>query len=884
MQPEMKFIEELKKPIHSVKPAFFKRKLKADEEIAVDGIYLCVDFPDEENLLDTAFDDFNIFLDVYEIKGNRYPIKIKKGKTPCFEAYMIDVRENECVVTASDTEGIRRALVYIEDEFNRREGPFLPKGKIERKPVISDRITRNFFAPTKRPPKNGDELFDDIDYYPDEYLNRLAHDGTNGLWIYTEFKELIKSDIITEYGEGSEIRLSKLSNVVKKCKKYGVKVFVFALEPYSLDKSLYEKYPDLLGGDLGLGHYAFCTNSERGEQYCIESMQRLFEAVPDLGGAIVCTTGERLTSCASWNVTDICPNCSKYTKGEVLAHTTDLLKEGIRRAGSDGEMISYTYNHRSWAFEDIEDYIEHTPSDIAVLEVFEDGGIEEQLGKKRIAFDYWLSYTGPSEMFKTAARAARKNGNRMFAKMQVCCSHELATVPYIPVPGILFDKYKAAGELGVSGVMQCWYFGNYPSLMSKAAGELAFETEFDDKNEFLKKLAGIYYGGSSAEEATKAWSFFEEGYKNYPINVTFSYYGPMHDGVVWELYLKPVNRPLPRTWMLLDAPIGDRIGECLQKGHTIEEARILIERIIENWEKGLEFLPENTPKEQKSVAEALLVLFKSGRNILEFYYLRAELGYMRGDLKAILERMKQIVNDEIQNSTEMISLCENDNRIGYHSESEGFKFFPGKLRYRIDCLKNLLSSEFTEVSERIEKGLVPLEYYLGDEKNGYKMTCGDIKDAKWEFLNDDESRFRVAYDDEKIYLELKTEKDFRFCVNFEYNILWPGTEIAIYKNGMELTRDSKSHQSMFGEKIDEFFSYHDLKIFDDNGHYLLTIDRNGMGWTKNVPFKMYVGLMHKQYYAIMTGVRDAIWKEDHENISGLGRGCYKTKEFGWLIP
>ena len=31
----------------------------------------------------------------------------------------------------------------------------------------------------------------------------------------------------------------------------------------------------------------------------------------------------------------------------------------------------------------------------------------------------------------------------------------------------------------------------------------------------------------------------------------------------------------------------------------------------------------------------------------------------------------------------MIPLCENDNRLGYHSEAEGFKFFPEKLNDRM---------------------------------------------------------------------------------------------------------------------------------------------------------------------------------------------------------
>ena len=80
----------------------------------------------------------------------------------------------------------------------------------------------------------------------------------------------------------------------------------------------------------------------------------------------------------------------------------------------------------------------------------------------------------------------------MFAKMQVCCSHEIASVPYIPTPGIIFKKFAAAHALGVTGVMECWYFGNYPSLMSKAAGELAFENDFSDEqlqNTFEESVA-----------------------------------------------------------------------------------------------------------------------------------------------------------------------------------------------------------------------------------------------------------------------------------------------------------------------------------------------------------------------------------------------------------
>lgn len=58
---------------------------------------------------------------------------------------------------------------------------FLPIGALERQPWLRNSISRCFFAPIKRPPLNRDELTD-VDYYPDAYLDRLAHEGVNGLW------------------------------------------------------------------------------------------------------------------------------------------------------------------------------------------------------------------------------------------------------------------------------------------------------------------------------------------------------------------------------------------------------------------------------------------------------------------------------------------------------------------------------------------------------------------------------------------------------------------------------------------------------------------------------------------------------------------------------
>ncbi len=469
-QPEREFINLLKEPVHAYCPPSFGKGSIEEGEIDAHGMYLCGDFPDPEGVLETAYQDFSRFLSVYKIEGRAFPVRLVKGETRCFEAYTVDIAADGITLSAADTEGIRRGLIYIEDLISRREDAFLLPGKTERWPHIRARITRGFFSPTNRPPKFGDELSDDIDYYPDEYLNRLAHDGTNGLWIYTSFKAILPPRLIKEYGEGYEARLEKLRRVIRSCARYGVKVYVFAIEPQAFPEwEMLNKYPQVWGNTTWDDKKCFCTDTEFGRQYCIDSTKDMCTLLPGLGGFISITMGERSTCCSSGMAESgkiDCPRCKHKGIGEVLSQGVDSLMEGIRQSGKDVSFLSWTYGHREWKAEDIEEYVRTAPSDVCLMQNFDDMGVIDQLGKKRVGVDYWLSYAGPSDLFRKTAEAAKKYGKIMYAKTQVCSSHEVATVPYIPTPGLIFDKWKGMHELGVTGVMECWYFGNYPSLMA----------------------------------------------------------------------------------------------------------------------------------------------------------------------------------------------------------------------------------------------------------------------------------------------------------------------------------------------------------------------------------------------------------------------------------
>lgn len=878
-QPEKLFIEELKKPVHTEKPSNFDKRNVKEGEVCAKGIYLVKEYDDE--LLETCYNDFENFCRVYEIAGDRYPIITQKGITSVYEEYKIVTDENKTVVIADDTEGIRRGIIYIEDEMRRREGAFLPVGETVRTPWLTSRITRCFFSPTNRPPKNGEELADDIDYYPDEYLNRLAHDGSNGVWIYTCFRDLLPSKIIPEYGKDCKRRIDKLNKTIEKCRRYGIKVYVFAIEPVPLRGDLFEKYSDIRGNRAWDG-YTFCTASERGKAYCEEATKTLFELCPNLGGFISITNGERTTNCATGydyikKHINACPNCRDKRAGEILAQAVDALREGMRKSKPEAEFLSWTYGHRSWDYEDIEEYVKLAPFDACLVQNFEDNGVNNQLGKDRMAMDYWQSYVGPSQMFRRTAVTAKQYGKRCYAKIQACCSHEVASVPYVPVPGILFDKYKAMNELSVSGVMQCWYFGNYPSMMNKAAGELAFWNDFSDKGKFLQYLAGIYWGESRAATVAEAWNFFENGYVNYPTTIMFSYYGPMHDGPVWLLQLKPKNFSLSRSWIYGDPMDGDRIYECTLRGHTVEEAMILSKRMSESWKNGNKILSSLKSEtydevEQKSVAEALDCQFESGAEILEFYLLRDKLGLGEGDANEVLDRLEGIVRNEIKISRRLSKICACDGRLGYHSEAEGFRYFPAKLDDRAEWLEQLLLTEFVEVRRRVHDGLSPLEYYSGVEEDisHYKIGSG------WSDFASHNAQIKIDEDDDSLILEFRSKRNEGLVAAPEFKLFLPDVPVYISADGKsDIPERVWLYFSMFENDRKKELEKYTVKKLPADGefggtHLEIRLDKKKFGRTER-PMKL----------ALRTTLND-YWHDDPDKTVYLGKYDIAPSTYAWL--
>lgn len=747
-----KFVEELKAPLWT-RHEWVKQAAAPGQADLSSGYRLDPQFPDPEGWLQTAYDDLKAFFTAGSIPGEngKYCIRTEEDKTLAGETFRMEISPGECTVYAGTTEGIRRGIFHLEDEMLRLRAPLLPIGTTEKKTFIKRRISRCFFGPIKRFPKMRDELMDEVDYYPDQYLNRLAHEGVNGLWLTIEFRDLVSTSFTPEAGKDAEKRLTKLKKTVDKCLKYGIRTYIFCIEPraWDPDSPVIGKYPEMAGAPAGKGRY-FCPMSETARRYLYESVNKIFRAVPGLGGMINITHGERGTTCLSavsctsdFEGKINCPRCSEKQPWEILHASLSAMKQGMQDAAPEAELISWLYMPQPQRFitgdsyglaEWVYDLPAHTPEGVILQFNFESGVSQTVFDKLLVGGDYWISKTGPGERFEKTASIARENHTQVSAKIQTGCSHEVATIPFVPVPSLLYRKFRAMRDLGVTHTMLCWYFGNYPGVMNKAAGMLSQEPFPENEESFLHQLASVYWKKEDVSKVVEAWKHFTSGYENYPLVNLFQYYGPMHDGPVWPLLLKPADAPLSPTWQIGSSatrqpwpPSGDRILECCGEVLTLGEITLLAQKISDAWNQGINIyskLEENYRNEPErlsdiGVAKALAIQFRSGYNILNFYLLREKMFRMDGmERMELLNQLSEIIKEEIALDEQLLDLCSKDSRLGFHSEAEGYKYFPEKIRWRMNFLKSVLANDVPELRNTIRRDEPLFPEYTGKKPSG----------------------------------------------------------------------------------------------------------------------------------------------------------------------
>ena len=74
----------------------------------------------------------------------------------------------------------------------------------------------------------GKELETAIAAYTDEYLAEISEQGLDGIWVHVMLRETVRSSLFPKVSRKPTDLLNRLA---ERAEKYGVKVYVYLLEP-----------------------------------------------------------------------------------------------------------------------------------------------------------------------------------------------------------------------------------------------------------------------------------------------------------------------------------------------------------------------------------------------------------------------------------------------------------------------------------------------------------------------------------------------------------------------------------------------------------------------------------------------------------------------------
>ncbi len=614
--------------------------------------------------------------------ANKISLELQPGAFPEQESFRITTDSTAIRIVAATERGALRALYHMQAEMERREAPLLSKGEYTGREVLSPRYDYSYFALYGDPLMEGDAAG-----LPDAYLERAAASGVNGVWIQAVLNTLAPSKSFPEFGAGSETRLRNLRSLAARARKFGVRIFLYLNEPRAMPASFFRNRPEIQGTRL-YDLYAMCTSTALVRDWIRDSVSHVFREVPDLGGFFSVTMSENHTNCFShggaWgdknpDAAD-CPRCSKRTGAEVIAELIQTFHEGVRAESKSAEVITWDWG---WGTPLAEAAIPLLPKDSSFLSISEwsqpvdRGGVKTQVG------EYSMSVPGPGPRARHNWEIASQAGLRTLAKTQFNNTWEISAVPYIPVMPLVLDHCEKLAQAGISGVMESWTCGGYPSPNLRAAAAYSFEPR-PSKDQILTAEAERLFGKAGAPEAVMAWRKFSSAFAEFPYGVAI-YVIPTQHGPANLLRLEPTG--LKPSMMLFPYD-----GYQSWKGpYTPEAMQSQFEKLASKWRTGLADLENaaaKAPKTKQRLAHRELAIartcfnnFQSVSNQIAFYILRDA-----GDAEK-RKKLAGLAGREMLLSKDQYFIARNESLIGYEA-SNHYYYTP------LDLVEKMLNCEY----------------------------------------------------------------------------------------------------------------------------------------------------------------------------------------------
>lgn len=606
-------------------------------------------------------------MDVAEMDSFHESIWLSKDSTISgAEGYSLKVVPSSITLKASTDLGLARGLVELERRMGERGGPFLKTTSETNAPVFGTRYVYSYFSILT------DVLGQDVvEAHPDGYLNELFHQDADGVWVYALMEDLVPSPVFPEIRKtGSEQRLQRLRDLVNRAAKRGLKVYVYLNEPRAQFLPFFQKYPDIKGHQDG-DTAALCTSTEPVQKHIRGSFEKLFSDVPGLGGVFVITASENMTSCYSraYGKRTNCARCAKRAPEDVVTEVVKSMTDGAWGVDPKAKIIVWDWSWHSVMGEEVpEKIISQLPKGVALMADFERGTGIVRGGIPMSVEEYSISVVGPSPRAQVRSKQAKQFDLDFLAKIQLSTTWECGTVPFIPVPNLLWRKADALDKVGASGVMATWTIGSYPSPNTEAFAIRNWNPDLSE-TEALRRVAARRYGESATDDAVRGWTKLSAAFhEEFPYSAA-PYSGPLQHGPSLPWYGRDI--PPPYGTVTLFNPKDD--WRNWTPPYPQDVMAKLLRAMCDRWDAGMADLREaatRVPAARRGVIERDLGVawmigyyYRAYANALHFYGAR--------DGKDPVE-MKRLATEERKQTREALRLVRADSRLGWQAELQYF--------------------------------------------------------------------------------------------------------------------------------------------------------------------------------------------------------------------
>lgn len=550
-------------------------------------------------------------------------------------------------------------------------------------PVTGEsRLTASFLCPYET--LYGDLFYDHalIDAaFPEDMLEAYAALGVGGLLCQAVLYALVPCKYDPTLSEGWQIRQEGLRRVIARLARHGLKLYLYINEPRELADTVFEKHPHLKGDVTHEGYASLCLSVPEAQDFLRDSIRALTESAPGLGGYLAITASENHTNCYSHKRIGetTCPRCRDKSPSDLYALVNRLIYEGATAADPSITVIA-----GNWAWDTKEPdgarlTVRKLPKEVAAWAVSERGTVKRFEDTEVSVADYSISIPGPSEKSLAFWQAARENGGRIAAKLQLSNSWELSPLPYIPALRHFYTAIrdlmeKAAPEI----VHMTWTMGGFPSPAVRMFAEM---TRKDAPMPAYEDMVTRYFPSADRGALLRALDALDAAFDEFPFSVISMYNGPQHMGPALPLWEERTGYA-----SCMVGPIYDDMATCAI-GYPPDLFLRQYDKLAAGWEKGFSLLLDAfrdvTPTEDERLlldcAEVALLHFRSARNHLRYVTARPE------DPEAV----RALIREEEALAIREAELMGKNPTVGFEATNHYF-FTRTDLFEKVLCCRRLL--------------------------------------------------------------------------------------------------------------------------------------------------------------------------------------------------